>query len=55
VRCPTRKVRYPSQIDAKLALVRTRAKDRDEKRYYYCRQCGGYHLTSKEWKPWLKT
>ena len=53
-RCKSGKIRYATELDAKLALVDTilranRGKSkRQECRYYECRLCGGgYHLTSK--------
>lgn len=48
------KVRYRTSLDAKIALAKThrsRKPKRDEKRYYRCPYCDGWHLTSKEWKP----
>lgn len=48
--CRTRR-RYPTELDAKLALASTqypsrRARSRDEIRYYLCPYCRNYHLTS---------
>jgi hypothetical protein len=42
------KLRYNSELDAKMALAFTRAKDRGEQRYYHHTFCGGYHLTSEK-------
>lgn len=47
------KVRYRTLLDAKIALADTHRNPkskRDEKRYYRCPYCDGWHLTSKEWK-----
>lgn len=47
------KVRFRTELDAKIALAGTqrqrrgRARTKEEKRYYRCPQCHGYHLTSK--------
>nr|WP_243394815.1 hypothetical protein [Bifidobacterium imperatoris] len=47
------KARFRTELDAKIALAsvqrqrRGRVRDKDEKRYYLCPQCHGYHLTSK--------
>lgn len=41
------KVKYATELDAKLALARARGKGRDENRYYPCEHCHHYHLTSK--------
>lgn len=54
VKCPTGKIRYPSAIDAGIALGkaqasrRTRGRDEVvEVRQYLCDLCRGWHLTSK--------
>lgn len=51
-----RKIRYSTEITAKAAVVgavisfnRGKTK-RHEIRYYECRHCRGWHLTSKKWK-----
>ncbi|KFI50058.1 hypothetical protein [Bifidobacterium biavatii] len=47
------KIRYSTELDAKIALASTRRARRgavsakEECRYYLCPQCHGYHLTSK--------
>lgn len=43
-----RKVRYRTQLDAKIVLARLTWKDRDERRAYPCQRCRGWHLTSQE-------
>ena len=52
-----KKKRYPTELDAKIALtscyyanhIKGKSK-RKECRYYYCDKCKGYHLTSeREW------
>lgn len=48
------KNRYPDKASASTILTFTklsRSPKRQEKRVYYCRDCEGYHLTSK---PYLK-
>lgn len=43
------KVRYRTELDAKIALASTNAsarKRRGETAYYRCPQCKGWHLTS---------
>ena len=55
-RCPaTGKLRYPDEIAAQLALISTkRAEQRrvtNERRYYRCPACGGFHLTSQTKEP----
>ena len=45
----TRKIRYRTKLDAKLALAstqRSRNPRREERRYYRCPACKGWHLTS---------
>lgn len=49
-RCKTGKRVFYSQLDAKIALMNTRHKDRDEQRMYRCEFCGKWHLTSQERK-----
>lgn len=44
------KRRLPTRLDAKIALASTHRSGlsrREEKRYYWCADCRGYHLTSK--------
>ena len=46
---PPRKIRYRTKLDAKLALAstqRSRNPRREERRYYRCPACKGWHLTS---------
>lgn len=50
--CKTGKLRYPSEVEAMIALANAKAKrDRTgagkvEERYYHCDLCrGGFHLT----------
>jgi hypothetical protein len=45
------KVRYARKIDAKLALMRTNRRDRDEVRIYWHAPCRAYHLTSMRQQP----
>ena len=50
--CETKKLRYPSRLEALIALADTgkesaKAK-RSEKRIYKCQFCFGWHLTSSE-------
>lgn len=52
-RCPTGKVRYPTDLEAAKALKRfasARAEHGNghaETRFYRCRKCNGFHLTSQ--------
>lgn len=54
-KCPTGKRRYPTAIDAGLALSHAQSKRRldgeaavkVESRHYPCPQCKGHHLTSE--------
>lgn len=39
------KVKFPTELDAKIALARRVWKDKGECRYYFCH--GHYHLTSQ--------
>lgn len=51
-RCPSKKVRYGDALGAKLALLRTgksSSPDREERRFYFCKLCTGWHLTSQKW------
>lgn len=46
------KVRYRTELDAKIALANTQHRDnpkraKTEKRAYWCHICHAYHLTSK--------
>ena len=46
---PPRKIRYRTKLDAKLelaAIQRSRNPRRKERRYYWCPECKGWHLTS---------
>ena len=46
---PPRKIRYRTKLDAKLARAstqRSRNPRREERRYYRCPACKGWHLTS---------
>lgn len=48
--CLTGKRRYPTKLDAKIALadiLRRDRKQRREQRIYRCPSCNGFHLTSK--------
>ncbi|ROQ69199.1 hypothetical protein EDD93_3696 [Streptomyces sp. 840.1] len=48
--CPTGKIRYRDRLAAAIALAstsRSTASRREEARTYRCRQCRGWHLTSK--------
>lgn len=50
--CPTGKRRFPTQLDAGIALGKAQAvrsvhpTDRVEVRHYHCQKCQGHHLTS---------
>ncbi|PLS30865.1 DNA mismatch endonuclease Vsr [Bifidobacterium margollesii] len=50
------KVRFKTELDAKIALAGARrqrrgpARQKDEQRYYRCPECHGYHLTSKPYR-----
>jgi hypothetical protein len=44
----TRKVRFRSDLDAKIALARRQWADKGERRSYRCPFCRGWHLTSQE-------
>lgn len=52
MRCPTRKKRYASGVDAMLALARIHEQrdidnmEKHERTWYPCSMCGGTHLTS---------
>jgi len=44
------KVKYPTAVDANIALFRLRekfGKELHEKRWYLCPECRSYHLTSR--------
>jgi len=49
-RCKRKK--YETEIDAMITLAKLKSRQskarRCEQRYYWCDDCGGYHLTSKE-------
>ncbi|KAB7790728.1 PDDEXK family nuclease [Bifidobacterium leontopitheci] len=57
--CSSGKRRYRTKLDAKIALASARklkrgpARPKDERRYYFCPDCYGYHLTSKPY--WNRT
>lgn len=42
------KVRFPTEAPAAEAIAYLTATKHGEKRYYRCRTCGGWHLTSQE-------
>lgn len=48
---PCNKKKY-DRIGAMIALANTKSEyastKRNEKRYYYCKECNAYHLTSKD-------
>lgn len=54
--CSTGKYRYHTEYEAQCALVsaiiaRNRGRnERKETRWYACQKCGGFHLTSKEYR-----
>lgn len=43
-----RKVIHADELAAMQALHRCREQGRDEKAYYPCKRCGGWHLTSQD-------
>lgn len=43
-----RKVAFTSELDAKMALADRSARDKGEIRYYKCKFCPHYHLTSEK-------
>lgn len=48
--CPTGKRRYYDELRARIVLARIQRSNnpnRQEKRTYHCRQCRGWHLTSR--------
>lgn len=47
-KCKTRKRFFATELDAKIALSSRRAAGGDEKRYYKCNLCPGYHLSSQD-------
>ena len=47
-RCGTGKCRYDSRLEAAQALQSCREKQREERAYYRCKHCGGWHLTSQD-------
>ena len=50
---PCSKVRYRDKLSAKIALATARngrSSRREERRYYRCPDCLGWHLTSKPGK-----
>jgi hypothetical protein len=55
--CPTEKIRYPTRRIAVAELVRLqqwyteRNAERIPVRVHPCEQCGGWHTTSKEYRP----
>ncbi len=47
--CPrARKVIFPNELEAKIALAQRQRQDKGEKRYYPCNFGKHYHLTSQE-------
>lgn len=46
----TGKVRYRTELDAKIRLAKLQWKDHGEKRCYRCPFCRGWHTTSQEKK-----
>jgi hypothetical protein len=48
--CVTRKVRYLTEIDAKVKLWKAQRMDAGVKRVYHCPFCDGWHMTSQERK-----
>ncbi len=42
------KVRFRTELDAKIALAAVLRRDKGEKRIYRCPRCKGWHLTSQE-------
>ena len=51
-----RKLRFATEAEAARALKQARANHarrgvNAEKRYYFCKRCDGFHLTSKEYRP----
>lgn len=52
VRCPSRKRRYRTSVDAMLALNRIQGQrdidnlEKHERHWYPCTNCDGFHLTS---------
>lgn len=53
--CRTGKMRFPTEIEAMIALADTNrgnAKSgRAESRYYRCPMCQGWHMTSQDYRP----
>jgi hypothetical protein len=55
--CPKEnKVRYPTDIDAKMAISRivlknAELRDKIPQRAYYCHACKDWHITSKPFRP----
>lgn len=50
---PCKKIRYPSVISAKLAISSFRGDERKSRmpsQFYWCKDCKGYHLTSRKKK-----
>lgn len=43
---PCRKRRFPSEEVAAKVVEKLQEKGRDERRYYECGNCGGWHTTS---------
>lgn len=46
--CPTHKVKFRTQLDAKIVLAKRIRQDKGELREYRCPRCGAWHLTSQE-------
>lgn len=43
-----KKRRFRDEIAAKIALAEAQRRGKGEKRYYYCKMCRCFHLTSQE-------
>lgn len=46
-----KRIRYPTELEAKIALAAAIARDTGEKRTYHCPICQGWHLTSQDKNP----
>lgn len=54
-RCPTGWLRFSDELDARIALTNSLAKQalrkatrRREQRIYFCQMCRGWHLTTQD-------